>query len=205
MVNNLSSAYTPINSSPVQILKAISEVNKSPVDYDYQLHNDLINFSTNGSWYYTPNTLGLSYYVKSINRTRNLNKDFLMYIPEFKKYKELGYEYLFSDTTTPKKNQSPIAFIFQFRNRQKNCFDWNKCSQTTFNEYTTCLKGKPVLVNSKHCSFAFTYLPKYITSIKSIACILLNFVSPYTPSNQPLSFACYYRRESAGVDYPFKK
>jgi hypothetical protein len=190
-----------ILASPIQILKTIKEVNKANISYDYDLHNYLLNFSTNGSWYYSPNDLGLSYYIPSIDKSRNLNKDFLMEFPEFKRYKDLGYKYLFSDTSNNK-----IASIFQFRNLQMGCFNWNKCSKTTFNEYTTCLKGKPQLKGQKKCSFAYSYLPKYLNpEIDKIACILLDFVSPYTPSNQPFSFACYYRLRTNRtlVDYPF--
>ena len=193
-------------ASPLVTISKINQIrnkfNQVPITYDYGLEHSLENFSTNGSWYYSDSGLG-SYFIPSINRTRSLNKDFLMTLPQFRNYRNDNWTYLFSDTTNYKKY--PVSFIFQYRINQLDCFDFKKCSYSSFNEYTTCLKGGPELNGVKHCSFAYSYLPKLLNeNLISISCILLKFISPYTPSNQPLSFACYQKLSDLKlVDSPF--
>jgi len=185
-----------------------SKYNLSKVTYNHGLEKDLGLFDS--SWFFENSTeffnLVPIIYNGTVLQVRNqsLNGQFALYYYPLNKYYDQGFRYLFRDSL-----KNSIADILSFRAKQHDCFDFKKCSNNSFNEFQTCLIDKPVMVNSRHCSYAFYYFPKFlIRSLTQIACIKLNFAGPAVPINlvgiQNKTFFCYGKHNQLLNDKPFK-
>lgn len=184
-------------------LKLVSIVNKerslynlTPVVYDHKLLNEINNFTStkNASWFYDSSPNNSTFYLKSggklIPREQHLNGVI-----------ETPFSYLFRDTY---KNSIPL--IFKFRANQRSCFDWKKCDKKNFYLFSSCTK-KLELRTRKKCSFSYAYYPLFVyPSLKSFACISLDFQGTYVPESlknvQKKSFWCYSKNFTMPkVDY----
>lgn len=178
-----------------------------PVEYNYEIHDFLEFFTRNQQGYlYTNGTkkqdVVLTCGSKNTTRTKHYRGDFLMQEEYyFNKYNSTWY-HLFHDTTN-----TDIEHIIKYRIRQKNCFNFNRCSNTTFNNYFSCLKNcnAVAFTDSQRCSWAWWYYPMILQrSLSEIACVTLNYRGPHTPSNQTRSFWCYGRFDNLKLtDNPF--
>lgn len=113
----------------------------------------------------------------------------LMERPEFKnKYPD--YYYMLHDTTQSKLSHG-ISGIFKFRINQKPCFNYNNCSTTRFNGYSSCYSNP---MPRRNCNWVMQYYPYLMQSnMSKIACVPLDIHGPNAPAKQDMSFFCYGR------------
>ena len=137
--------------------------------YDYSKQNNLTS-----SWYYTNGNYSTFNYATGNYKRWNID--------HMDKYIDLfGFEFLFRDRT----NRS-IRYIMAFRNRQRECFDLNNCSNTFFNGSLSCLKEQKysLITPYRKCSWAYNYYPKIIErNFTQIACV--KFKNP-PKNNNPI-------------------
>lgn len=208
MITYILLLLTLLYGSPVKILEVLNKertlYGQEQVSYDYDLHEKLISFN-NTEWFHEISNY--SYTIKRYNRIQNLNCQFAMNEPFFKDYVS-NWSYFFRDT-----HKDYIYKIFEYRNRQRSCFDYSTCSRTFFDDFVTCLKNpspSSVIGNSKRCSWAMYYHPRMIhKDLLKIACITLNKSGPAVPLHlvniQKNSFVCYALfKKPFESDYPFK-
>lgn len=177
---------------------AINKYRQTPVIRNFKLEKYISDFSTNSTWYYENGNYS---YPTQLGKFSYRNGDSLMKMPHFYNYS--NYKFLFRDRT----NRS-IKYILNFRARQKDCFDWNKCDTNNYDQYVTCLKNVPDLLPYKKCSWAWHYYPKFLEpSFKEIACVKVKN-PPVKKSNifvsedKKFGFFCYGLINSTN-DYPF--
>lgn len=159
------------------------------VTYDYQLEKELKNisiftfFETNNDYKNDPK---LYFNLTCDNKTSTRNRKLKLY--NIKN----NSQYIFHDTY-----KTTIGSIFNFRVRQRFCFDLKKCDATKFNNFISCLNKCPDLSNrTDSCKWAFYYYPKIITrSLKSIACVGIPLQGLAVPDHlkeiQNNTFVCY--------------
>jgi len=192
----------------MQIIKAVNEgrrhvkapaQNMKSITWDYELENDIRAFNVSPSWFYENSTK----YSDNQDIHYDFNLRFLMKEPEFKKYDDRNYSYIFHDTCN--NGAGNVLGIFKFRLRQKDCFKYSKCSQDTFTNFQSCSSVPIVRGSGMHCSWSWRYYTPLIRDdLKNIACMRLGIPGPFTPSHQKDAFACYGQMPQATNDIPYK-
>ena len=145
------------------------------------------------SWYFQPadwinKSVIFTWKNETIaTRVRNLNGEFILLYSTFDYFTDHNWKFVFRDSMVEN-----IAPIIKFRLNQRECFNFKTC------ENQFCLKEKPVLENSKKCSYAFYYYNYMVDpNMKEISCISLDIAGPAVPNHligkQNKTFACYAR------------
>jgi len=196
-------------ATPTKILESINKQryihSERPITYNYTLQNALVKFNQSIDWYYTNSNY--TYHYPFIKIARKWNGDFIMNLPQFTKFRDDGWQWLFRDRTF-----ETVDYIIKFRIRQSSCFEWSKCSRTTFYDYMTCLKSFPEIPDIAHkpCSWCFQYYPLMINrKLEQISCIKLynkghNPIYSKTGDNKPMCFFCYGKlSRNVTNDLPF--
>lgn len=168
-----------------------------PVAYNASLHRELQKFQdtvTNDSWFYEIGPQATNFTSNGVTRINNLRGSFV---------RVQGSRYLFRDTF-----YKSVPIIFRHRARQRDCFNWAKCSNTTFNLFTSCMKDPIIFADGYPCSWAYAYYGVFVQrSLRSFACLDLYAQGRFVPDNlvnkQMRSFWCYGYPRVPVSDNPF--
>jgi hypothetical protein len=201
---------------PSGILNVINNQRKDydlpVITYSHDLHNELQIWRNafGPDWFFQndteKHTVDIVYKNKTIaTRDQNYNGQYLMKYATFDYFSRKGFKYFYRDTF-----KNSVTDIIKFRaNQLKKCFDLKRCDNNSFHNNTSCLKKRPVLENSKTCSWAWWYAPKHIyRSLKEIACVELGIAGLHVPDNllgiQNNVFFCYGSYDEQLSDSPLK-
>jgi hypothetical protein len=145
--------------------------------YSKDLHNELKDFQetiNDDSWFYedTVNESS-SFTYGNTTRTNTLKGQFLKL--------EHG-ESMYRDTC--KNDRRAIVRIVRMRIREERCFDFNKCNNSSFNLFTSCMKDPIVFENGNFCSWSWAYAPFHLLKdLKYIAIARLDTIGRYVPDH----------------------
>jgi hypothetical protein len=165
--------------------------NLPEVSYNTSVHQELLKYDQN--MFYSRGNQSSSFEVNNTTRTNDLQGSFI---------KPLGFNYMFRDTIS---KPSRIRRIFKMRINQGNCVSPNKCSNETFNLFTSCMKDPIILENSKKCSWVYAYYPPMLQrSMTQFACVILEVQGTFVPDKlkdkQHHSFWCYNNADVPRAD-----
>jgi len=115
----------------------------------------------------------------------------LFYVPYILNESEWTYGFL--DTCRDFDNSCIIKNL-HFRYNQQDCININKCNDTYFDNFRSCLINPNIHGSDQKCSYANIYWPRFIYSETiQIACIILDTKGPYSPPKQDYSYVCYVK------------
>ncbi len=185
-----------------QVNKARDKYHLAPVTYNFEIQDQLetIRDAMGPGYFYEKGET--CHYVELINREQCNRGDFIH---------PMGFNMIFHDTYGGSTlGNSKFNSVIQYRINQLKCFSWDLCNQTDYFDHITCLKDAPdidynTLPNT--CIWSWYYIPRLLfTSMTQIACVQLDYKTPYVPPNitQKFSFYCYSNAKYPVSDNPFK-
>lgn len=166
-----------------KLLVLVNSIRTSPVEYSFSLHEQLKTIPSSFDWYGASNSTDpFTFDGRTVDLLgTNLN------------FSDPPAYYMFRDTLKENK----LKKIFRFRIRQKKCFDFSKCSNESFNYFTTCLKSKKgIYEDLKICSYAYAYYPLLVSpKLKYFACKINEGSGAFVPNSlkdvQENNFWCF--------------
>ncbi len=123
---------------------------------------------------------------KRVNNFRTLlyNDTFLKIISEYNDLKDLKFLEIAHDTFVDNGKTNTALKILRMRTSQRHCYQYIKCSNSSFTNYRTCSKLK--ITNeyniARPCQWFYFYYPRFISPlVKDLAIVKLQIRGRFAP------------------------